>query len=102
MSKVHHFVNKDGATFVEINVQILSNNLPFNVKEGQSVQKKNDKELVIFGQEKCIFQSSYFNDRMWYIEGKFSMQSKGMGRGIMVIGFSSRKFGFGLEMDKKI
>ena len=79
MSKLHHFVNKDGATFVEINVQSLSNNLPFDVKEGQSVQKKNDKELVIFGQDECIFQSLHLNDCTWYIDSKLSMRSNGMG-----------------------
>ena len=78
---------------VEINVQ-NTNNFTSHVKEGLSLRKKNQNELVIFGQDECIFWSSHLNDLTWYIDGKLSMRTKGMGRGIMVSGFSSRKFGF--------
>ena len=100
-SKLYHYANKtNGKLMVELNVQNTSN-LPLHVKEGLSVRNINKKELVVFGKDKCIFHRSHLNNPTWYIDKKSSIRIKEMRKGIMVSHFSSRKFGFGLEMNKE-
>ena len=99
-SKTHFYVNEKGLPYAEIHMFLVAHEcLPSHVKPVLSVRKRRKKELVVFGQDECIFRSSHLNDNTWYIDDKAVMRSKGMGQGIMVSGFSLVKFGFGVEMN---
>ena len=86
---------------IEMHVDLL-HSLPATCRPTMSVHRKhkNRKELVVFGQEECIFRSSQLNEKTWFVDGKARLRSKGLGRGIMVSSFCSRKFGFSMEISE--
>ena len=80
---------------VEINMYDLKK----QEKEAQlSVRNLTGRELVVFGQDEAIFCTSQLNNNTWYVNDQANLRSKGMGVGIMVSSFCSRKFGFGMKM----
>ena len=54
--------------------------------------------MISFGQDECIFKPFLVNKKAWNRNGKFCIQSKDDGVGIMVSAFQSREFGFGMEI----
>ena len=61
---------------------------------------KEKKECGQFEQDEIIFGLSHLNTKTWYVNDQCKLQSKEMGRGIMVSRFSSYKFGFGMDISK--
>ena len=68
-----------------------------------SVRKKQeDKPLVIFGQDECIFKQFQMNTKRWILpDGTSALLPKNGGQGIMYSSFVSRDFGYGLEMNEE-
>ena len=65
-----------------------------------SVRKPADqKPLLTFGQDECIFKQFSFTPKAWTLpNGQKAVIPKDEGAGIMISGFVSREFGFGMEI----
>ena len=69
-----------------------------NIKFGghMSVLARDEKPLISFGQDECIFCQYIFNQKAWVTpDGICPLIPKDEGMGIMVPVFVSREFGFG-------
>jgi DNA-binding transcriptional regulator YhcF (GntR family) len=59
----------------------------------------NEKPLICFGQDECIFKQFTFTPKAWTApDGQKSMIPKDEGLGVMISAFCSREFGFGLDI----
>ena len=65
-----------------------------------SVRKnKDDKPLIIFGQDECVFRQYCMNKKRWILpDGTAALLPKTDGQGIMFSSYTSRDFGHGFEM----
>ena len=68
-----------------------------------SVRKnRNDKPLIIFGQDECIFKQYQMNTKRWVLpDGSSALLPKSDGQGIMYSSYVSRDFGYGFFMSKE-
>jgi hypothetical protein len=59
----------------------------------------NNKPLICFGQDECIFKQYLFTGKAWTMpDGQKPIIPKDEGLGVMVSGIVSREFGFGLKL----
>ncbi len=59
----------------------------------------NNKPLICFGQDECIFKQYLFTGKAWTMpDGQKPIIPKDEGLGVMVSGIVSREFGFGLKV----
>ena len=64
-------------------------------------QPKNQKPLIIFGQDECIFKQFIFRNKCWTgPNGEMPLTPKDEGQGLMVSGFVSREYGFNWELSE--
>jgi hypothetical protein len=58
-----------------------------------------DRPLLSFGHDECIFQQFIFTERSWRgTSGEQTIIPKGEGYGLMASAFQSRELGFGFEL----
>jgi hypothetical protein len=67
-----------------------------------SVRKPiNEKPLIIFGQDECIYKQYKFSESAWCLpDGCFPLIPKDEGHGVMISTFVSREFGFGMTLSQ--
>ena len=54
---------------------------------------------IILGQDECVFQQYHLHSKQWIgPHGERALLPKTQGYGMMVSGFTSREFGFGMEL----
>ena len=58
------------------------------------------KPRSYFGQDEAIFRSSQLSKYCWTVDGEKTLQTKGLGTGVMVSAMVSCAFGFGLEINE--
>jgi hypothetical protein len=59
----------------------------------------NNRPLVCFGQDECIFKQYLFTGKAWTVpDGQKPIIPKDKGLGAMIFGIVSREFGFGLKL----
>ena len=72
-----------------------------NVKFGGNLSVRIEpgvRPLIIIGQDEAIFKQYLFRMKRWQIGKTRAAMPKDDGAGVMISGFQSREFGFGLEM----
>ena len=66
-------------------------------------KKKEEKPIINFGQDECIYKQYQFNNKQWYLpDGTSQLLPKDEGQGIMYSSFVSRDFGYGMEMSQEL
>ena len=56
---------------------------------------------MIFGQDKVIFKQNLFSDGYWVLpNGKKQLVPKDEGHGLMLLTFTCRELGYGLQISK--
>jgi hypothetical protein len=59
----------------------------------------NNRPLICFGQDECIFKQYLFTGKAWKLpDGQKPIIPKDEGLGVMVSSIVSREFGFGLKL----
>jgi hypothetical protein len=67
-----------------------------------SVWIENDKPLIIFGHDKCIFKQYHMTKSAWVApDGTMALVPRDDGEGVMISAFQSREFGFEMQICKK-
>jgi hypothetical protein len=106
----YFYCDDDGKEWAEVHTDVLynygdnDNNLPVLGKFGGNVSvrlKEGMKARLVFGQDEAIFRSSQLNECCWMVDGKTTLQTKGLGKGIMVSALVSRAFGFGFNTTRE-
>jgi hypothetical protein len=100
----YKYTNEHGDVYVELHVdehplfQDESNHLPF----GGSLsirKKKEEKPVMILGQDECIFKQYSLNKKSWSDpNGTKALLPKDEGQGVMISAFTCRELGFGMEL----
>ena len=104
--KGHIYNNEDGNTYIEFHVDDSEylTKLGSNTQFGGylSVQRqKNQKPLIIFGQDECIFKQYIFRNKCWMgPNGETPLTPKDEGQGLMVSGIVSREYGFNWNLSE--
>ena len=96
----YKYQDNKGATYIKFHVDDsekcteIGNNMPFGGY--LSVRKpKNEKPLIIFGQDECIYKQFIFRNKCWIgPNGESPLMPKDEGQGLMVSGFVCREYGF--------
>ena len=99
--------NEKGETYIEFHVDDsptcteLGNQSEFG--GFLSVRRPtNQKPLLIFGQDECIFKQFLFRNKCWNgPDGETPLMPKGEGQGLMVSGFVSQEYGFNWKLSKE-
>ena len=99
---------KDGFTYYECHVdthpsfQKKCDHLPFG--GNLSVRfPMNEKPIIIFGQDECIFKQYAFTKKSWTSpDGTRPLIPKDEGQGLMLSSFVSREFGYGYDISNEI
>ena len=102
--KGYKYKDQKGSTYIEFHVDNsekltdIGKQHPFG--GSLSVRKpKNEKPLIIFGQDECIFKQFIFRNKCWNRpNGESPLMPKDEGQGLMVSGFVSREYGFNMAL----
>ena len=100
----YEYINKHELTMIEFHVDSHDCLRPYyeSIEFGGNLsirKREEDKPLVIFGQDECIFKQYQFNNKQWYLpDGTCQILPKDEGLGIMYSSFVSRDFGYGLDL----
>jgi hypothetical protein len=99
----YKYDDKNGNTYVELHVyehpifQDECNHLPFGGH--LSVQKKEEKPVMLLGQDKCIFKQFCLTKKSWSDpNGTRALLPKDKGQGVMISAITSQELGFGMEL----
>ena len=108
----YKYVDGTGIEMVEYHVDTLDD---FQIRMNKtkyggnlSIRKDpNDKPLIIFGHDECIFKQYLLTKKSWFgPDGELALVPKDEGQGVMISALQSREFGFGMclteEEQKKI
>jgi hypothetical protein len=100
----YKYTNEHGNVYVEFHIdehplfQDESNHLPF----GGSLsirKKKEEKPVMILGQDECIFKQFSLNKKSWTDpNGIRALLPKDERQGVMISAFTCRELGFGMEL----
>ena len=64
-----------------------------------SEKKKNERPIVMFGQDECIFKQFLFSHKQWVLpDGTTPPMPKDEGQGVMLSSFVSCEFGYGMDL----
>ena len=104
----YFYSDEEGNEFAEVHTDDVpynygddDNKLPplGEFRGNTSVRLKEGVEpCLVFGQDEAIFRSSQLNECCWMVDGKTTLRTKGLRKGIMVSALVSRAFGFGLNI----
>ena len=97
---------RNGETYLEYHVDTIPDffwkELAASTRFGGNLSIRmppQSKQLIIFGQDECIFNQFTLCRRYWVNkDGKRAILPKTEGMGIMISAFKSREFGFGFEL----
>ena len=103
----YKYKDEKGSTYIEFHVDdsqyltTLGSKTPFGGY--LSVRKpKDEKPMIIFGQDECIFKQFIFRNKCWMgPKGQCPLTPKDEGQGLMVSGFVSREYGFDWKLSEK-
>ena len=64
--------------------------------------EKDDKPLIIFGHDECIFKQYLLTKKSWTApDGETVLVPKDEGQGLMISAFQSREFGLGINLSNE-
>ncbi len=64
-----------------------------------SAQIKNERPLIMFGHDECIFKQYLLTKKAWKLPpGETQLVPKEEGQGVMISAFQSKEFGFGMPL----
>jgi hypothetical protein len=67
-----------------------------------SVRIKNERPLIMFGHDECIFKQYLLMKKAWMLPtGETQLVPKEEGQGVMISAFQSREFGFGMPLTEE-
>ena len=104
-SSGYHYTDNSGVDMVEYHVDscetfqermnkdtIFGGNLSVRMK-------KDEKPLIIFGHDECIFKQYLLTKRAWTAPGgETVLVLKDDGQGVMISAFQAHEFGLGIEL----
>jgi hypothetical protein len=103
----YRYKNEAGLEMVELHIdEIPDNTLPPRINNlclygGNLSMRKmpNERPVILFGHDECIFRQFIFTSSAWKgTKGEQAPISKDEGYGLMVSAFQSREFGLGMEL----
>jgi hypothetical protein len=105
----YKYKSRDGVDMVEYHVdscstfeETLNGTTRFGGHLSVRREPGNDRPLLIFGHDECIFKQYHMTKSAWVApDGQRVLVPKDDGQGLMISAFQSREFGFGLEISEE-
>ncbi len=105
----YKYKSRDGVDMVECHVdscstfeETLNGTTRFGGHLSVRRDPGNDRPLLIFGHDECIFKQYHMTKSAWVApDGQRVLVPKDDGQGLMISAFQSREFGFCLEISEE-